>query len=136
MLLHTSFRLRRLDVSALDRFCVYLSPLQALPAHLNGIFLLFFYTSSALALSEEATTHKLIISILLVAPGVTRAVSLSRPNASNLTTCTHEFTSSRPSGLTLQAHFKKVESHEKVQYFCHSFQKVKPIYSVGSLQIK
>ncbi len=32
-----------------------------------------------------------------------------------------------------QVHLKKIEYHEKGQYFCPSFQKVKPIYSIDSL---
>ncbi len=28
----------------------------------------------------------------------------------------------------IQVHLKKIEYREKGQYFCHSFQKVKPIY--------
>ncbi len=37
--------------------------------------------------------------------------------------------------MYLQVHLKKCEYHEKGQYFCHSFQKVKPIYYIDSLHI-
>ncbi len=40
----------------------------------------------------------------------------------------HNITSSQT-----QVHLKKIEYHEKGQYFCHSFQKVKPIYYIDSL---
>ncbi len=33
----------------------------------------------------------------------------------------------------IQVHLKEIEYHEKSQYFCHSFQKVKPIYYIDSL---
>ncbi len=36
----------------------------------------------------------------------------------------------------IQVHLKIIEYHEKCQYLCHSFQKVKPIYYIDSIHIE
>ncbi len=37
--------------------------------------------------------------------------------------------------LCILVHLKKIEYNEKGQFFCHSFQKVKPIFYIDSLHI-
>ncbi len=38
--------------------------------------------------------------------------------------------------IFLQVHLKKLEYHEKGDFFFHSFQKVKPMYYIDSLHIE